>query len=75
MAVALQSPGHDHAIHAALEGVQDLGDLHAARAGHLDDAHAGRVLDAQAAGQVGRGVSAVLAGKGQDCGFELVSGH
>ena len=53
VAVARVAAGDQHAIGALAQRLHDKHGVHPPRAGHADDAHVGRVLDARRAGQVG----------------------
>jgi hypothetical protein len=66
VAAAFQAAGHQHAVDAFFEGLQDVLHLDLAGAGRVDDAHVGRVLHALGARQVGGGVGAVVAAEGDD---------
>src|SRR5665647_63369 len=55
---------------AGLDGPQQMDHLELAGAGQLDHADVARVLQAHAAGQVGRRVGAVVAGEHDDLGLE-----
>jgi hypothetical protein len=72
MAVSFQSTGYQHAVGPPLKSAQGLPYVQLARAGYLDHAHVGGILQAHSPGQVGGGVGAVLAGKGHDFRLKVV---
>ena len=59
MTVAGQSTRHHYAVGAALESMQYMFDVDAAGALYFDDLYRRRVLDAQAAGEIGGIVGAM----------------
>jgi hypothetical protein len=72
MTIAGQSAGHQYAVGAFLESVQDMDHIHPTAACDFNDLDRGWVLNPQAAGEIGGVVSAVTAAKGDDLGFELL---
>jgi len=74
VAVALQAARHHDAIGPSLEGVQDLEHVDPAGAGELDDMGLGRILQAEDAGKVGGGVSAIPAAVRHDVQGEAFRG-
>src|SRR5271157_397084 len=66
VAAAFQAPGHQDPVDALLEGVEDVFHFDLAGARRVDDAHVGGILHALGARQVGRGIGAVVAAKGDD---------
>jgi hypothetical protein len=61
MAVAGQSTSHHYPIDSILKGVQYHQNVYLARAGQLNDLNIRRVLHAQATGEIGCCIRAVLA--------------
>ena len=77
-AVALtgMAADHQHAVGALLKGPNDVVGRHRSRAHHPDRAHVGRVLKAADTRQIGAGIAAPLAEKGDDPRFKgRISGH
>jgi hypothetical protein len=66
MTVAGQSTCHHRAIDAVFEGAQQVDDVHASAARNFDDAQRGRILNAQASGQIGGVIGAMGAAEGHD---------
>jgi hypothetical protein len=75
MTIALQSTGYHYAVSAILKSPQGVYRVKLARAGQLDHLDGGRVLDTQAAGQVGRSVGAVSTTKSNDIRDKAIFGH
>jgi coenzyme F420-reducing hydrogenase delta subunit len=71
VAVGRVAAADDHAVGAALEGLDDEEGVHAACAGQTDEAHVARHVQAARAGQVGAGVGAPVADEGRDAGLEV----
>jgi hypothetical protein len=72
MTIAFQSAGHHHAIGAVLKRAQSVKDIELAGAGQLDDLDRGRIFEAQTAGQVGGGISAIVARERDDLGTKIL---
>ena len=75
MAAAFEAAGHQHAVRAVFKRLHEIFGLQPARAGGADDAHVGRILDAHGPRQIGRGIGAIVAAKGQDLGLKDVGFH
>ena len=72
VAVGRMAAADDHAVGAALEGLDDEQRVDAAGAGQADDAHVARHVQAAGAGQVGAGVGAPVAHEGGDARLEAL---
>ena len=71
VAVGGVTAAHDHAVGAALEGLDDEQRVDAPRAGQPDDAHVAGHVQAARAGQVGARVGAPVADEGGDARLEF----
>ena len=72
MTFAFQSTRYQHAVGAVLESAQDIQHIEFAGAGQLDDLDRGRIFQAHRPGQIGGGVSAVVAAERDDVGFKSI---
>ncbi len=74
MTLTFKSPGHEHAVHTPLKGLQNVHVIQLARAGQTNDLDIGRVGKPHDAGEIRSRKSAIMAGKGQYFGFLALRG-
>jgi hypothetical protein len=70
MTFTFQSTGHVYAVGTALEGGQQVEDVHPAAARHLNHLDIAWIIQAHGSGQVGSCIRTVLAAVRQDLGFK-----
>jgi hypothetical protein len=61
-----QSAGHEHTVGSILKTAQYVRYVHPTRAGYFHDLHCGWICQAQATGQICRGVGTMPATKSDD---------
>jgi hypothetical protein len=75
MAAALLAASDEDTVGAVLKGFHKIIDLQPARARRPDNANVRRVLQSRRTGEIGGGISAVMATKGHDGGLIITVIH